>query len=404
MSEEGKKVFYIATAEDLKSGRLTDVYFERTVLVLQAANIHKRVVMEVRATHLPANYEWAIFVGLEEVLQLLEGLPVDVDGLEEGSVFFAGEPVLRISGEYTQFGVYETAILGLLCQASGVATKAARCKKAAGHRTVLSFGARRMHPAIAPAIDRAAYIGGCDGVAVTLSAEKLGIRPSGTMPHALILLVGDTVEALKWFDQAIDPSVPRIALIDTFNDEKFEAIRCAEALGERLVGVRFDTPGSRRGDMVELLREVRWELDIRGYYHVKLFVSGGLDEYEILTLNEVADAYGVGTAISNAPTINFAMDIVEIEGQPIAKRGKMAGAKDIWRCEHCLQSIITLADRPPTGPCSRCGGRLEKATKPLMRNGRIVGDLPSPQVLRERVLTVLPKLTPLKKSEEVTTG
>ena len=167
-------VAHIATMEDIKAGRLTDVYFERTIAVLRAANIRKRVVMEVRATHLPPNYDWAIFAGVEEVLQLLEGIPVDVDGLEEGSVFFAGDPVLRISGEYTQFGVYETAILGMLCQASGVATKAARCKKAAGHRPVLSFGARRMHPAIAPVIDRAAYIGGCDGVAVTLSAEQLG--------------------------------------------------------------------------------------------------------------------------------------------------------------------------------------------------------------------------------------
>jgi len=390
------KVRFIATPEDFKSGRLTDVYFERTMQVLKAAGIRKHVVMEVRTTHLPRNYDWAIFVGVEEVLRLLEGFPVDVDGLEEGSVFFAGEPVLRISGEYTEFGVYETAVLGMLCQASGVATKAARCKKAAGHRLVLSFGARRMHPAIAPMIDRAAYIGGCDGVAVTLSAELLGIQPSGTMPHALILLVGDTVEALKWFDRVIDPSVPRVALIDTFNDEKFEAIRCAEALGERLTAVRFDTPSSRRGDMVELLREVRWELDIRGYKHVKLFVSGGLDEYEILQLNEVADAYGVGTAISNAPTINFAMDIVEIEGKPIAKRGKMAGAKDIWRCENCLHGVVTLAERSPEGDCPQCGSKLVKVTKPLMRNGRIIVDLPSTQELRERVLTLLPQLPPLR--------
>ena len=389
-------MWFIATPEDLKSGRLTDVYFERTVQVLKAAGIKRHVVMEVRATHLPKNYDWGIFVGVEEALQLLEGLPVDVDGLEEGSVFRAGEPVLRVSGEYTQFGVYETALLGILCQASGVATKAARCKKAAGHRLVLSFGARRMHPAIAPMIDRAAYIGGCDGVAVTMSAELLGIRPSGTMPHALILLVGDTVEALKWFDKVIDPSVPRVALIDTFNDEKFEAIRCAEALGERLAAVRFDTPGSRRGDMVELLREVRWELDIRGFKHVKLFVSGGLDEYEILQLNEVADAYGVGTAISNAPTINFAMDIVEIDGKPIAKRGKMSGAKDIWRCESCLHGVVTLADHEPDGQCPRCGGNLFKATKPLMRNGKIVAKIPSPQEIRESVLSVLPKLEPIR--------
>jgi nicotinate phosphoribosyltransferase len=148
--------------------------------------------------------------------------------------------------------------------------------------------------------------------------------------------------------------------------------------------------------MVELLREVRWELDLRGYRHVKLFVSGGVDEWEILQLNEVADAYGVGTSISNAPTINFAMDIVEIEGTPIAKRGKMAGAKDIWRCENCLHGVVTPVDRTPEGKCPRCGGELTKATKPLMRNGRIVCELPSPTQLRQRVLSLLPRLEAIR--------
>ncbi len=383
---------HIATPEEIKAGKVTDVYFERTKAVLEAAGIQKQVVMEVKATHLPKGYRWGIFAGVEDALWLLEGFPVDVDGLEEGSVFRGDEPVLRVKGDYMQLAIYETPLLGMLCQASGVATKAARCKKAAGHRLLLSFGARRMHPAIAPMIDRAAYIGGCDGVAVTKSAELLGIKPSGTMPHALILLVGDTVETLKLFDQVIDPSVPRVALIDTLQDEKFETLRCAESLGERLAGVRFDTPSSRRGDMAELLKEVRWELDIRGYRWVKLFVSGGVDEHEILQLNEFADAYGVGTSISNAPTINFAMDIVEIEGQPFTKRGKASGAKDIWRCERCLHSVVTLAGREPEGNCPKCGGELFKATKPLMRNGQIVCDLPSPQELRERVLATLPRL------------
>lgn len=387
---------HIATPEEIKAGKVTDVYFERTTAVLKAAGIKKQVVMEVKATHLPKGYDWGIFIGVEEVLWLLEGFPIDVDGLEEGSVFRASEPVLRVKGDYGQLAVYETPLLGMLCQASGVATKAARCKKAAGHRLLLSFGARRMHPAIAPMIDRAAYIGGCDGVAVTKSAELLGIKPSGTMPHALILLVGDTVETLKLFDQVVDPSVPRVALIDTLQDEKFETLRCAEALGERLAGVRFDTPSSRRGDMVELLKEVRWELDIRGYKHVKLFVSGGVDEYEILQLNEVADAYGVGTSISNAPTINFAMDIVEIEGKPFTKRGKASGAKDIWRCEQCLHSVVTLAGQEPDGDCPKCSGKLIKVTKPLMRNGQIVCESRSPQELRERVLAILPRLEPIR--------
>lgn len=387
---------YIALPNEIKEGKVTDVYFERTTAVLKAANIQKQVVMEVKTTHLPKGYEWGIFMGVEEVLWMLEGLPIDVDGLEEGSVFRAGESVLRVKGNYTHLAIYETPLLGMLCQASGVATKAARCKKAAGHRTVLSFGARRMHPTIAPMIDRAAYIGGCDGVAVVKSAELLGIKPSGTMPHALVLLVGDTVETLKLFDRVIDPSVPRVALIDTLQDEKFEAIRCAEELGEKLAGVRFDTPSSRRGDMMELLKEVRWELDIRGYKHVKLFASGGVDEYEILHLNEVVDAYGVGTAISNAPTINFAMDIVEIEGQPFAKRGKPSGAKDVWRCEQCLHGVVTLAEHEPDSDCLKCGGSLVKETKPLMRDGKIACELPSPQELRERVLTVLPRLEAIR--------
>ncbi|MCS7225277.1 MAG: nicotinate phosphoribosyltransferase, partial [Armatimonadetes bacterium] len=287
--------------EEVRSGKVTDIYFQRAADILKAHQIHKTVVMEVRATHLPNGYEWGVLVGVEEVLDLLKGQPVDIDGLAEGSVFRAGYPVIRLKGDYTDLAIWETALLGMLCQPSGVATKAARCKKAAGHRTVLSFGARRMHPALAAIVDRAAYIGGCDGVSVILSAQLLGIPPSGTMPHALILIVGDTVEALKLFDRVIDSSVPRVCLIDTFQDEKFEALRCAEAFGEKLFAVRFDTPSSRRGDMFHLLEEVRWELDLRGYHFVRLFVSGGLDEYEILKLNPLADAYGVGTAISNAP-------------------------------------------------------------------------------------------------------
>src|SRR5436190_1151227 len=89
------------------------------------------------------------------------------------------------SATSTSFGVLETALLGLLCQASGVATVAARCKIAAEGRPVFSFGARRMHPAISPMVERSAYIGGCDGVASVKSAEVIGIQPVGTMAHAV---------------------------------------------------------------------------------------------------------------------------------------------------------------------------------------------------------------------------
>ena len=92
-----------------------------------------------------------------------------------------------------------------------------------------------------------AFIGGCDGVAVTKSADLIDADPMGTIPHSLVLMVGDTVEALQAFNEVIDPKVRRVALIDTLQDEKFEAIRVAEALGEDLYAVRLDTPSSRRG-------------------------------------------------------------------------------------------------------------------------------------------------------------
>jgi nicotinate phosphoribosyltransferase len=383
--------FNIASDDDIRSGKVTDVYFVRTVKTLLSAGIRKRVVMEVTASSLPNGYKWAVLAGVDEVVHLLEGKPVNVDCMPEGSIFHASEPVLRVEAEYTDFAIFETPLLGLLCQASGVATKAARCKKAAGDKLVVSFGARRMHPALAPMIDRAAFIGGCDGVAVIKSAELLSIEPSGTMPHALIIIVGDMVEALKLFDEFVEPSVKRIALIDTFGDEKFEALRAAEALGERLYAVRFDTPSSRRGNLLALLKETRWELDLRGYNHVKLFVSGGLDEYEIKRLNEVADAYGVGTSLSNAPVINFAMDIVEVEGEPIAKRGKASGMKDVYQCTECFRNIVVPANRSAPEKC-HCGGSFTKLIQPLIRDGKLIAELPSPAEIRERVLKALPKL------------
>ncbi|UCE17113.1 MAG: hypothetical protein JSV84_09400 [Gemmatimonadota bacterium] len=161
------------------------------------------------------------------------------------------------------------------------------------------------------------------GIAVTKFGELLDEEPAGTMPHALILLLGSTIDAVKAFDRVIDPWIKRVVPIDTFQDEKYEALHVAEAMGTRILGIRLDTPESRRGDMLSLLQEVRWKLDLRGFNKVKLFVSGGIDEFEIFRLNSVADADGVGTGLSNAPVINFSLDIVEIEDKPVAKEGTL---------------------------------------------------------------------------------
>ena len=177
-------MLHIANFDEIKNGEVTDVYFSRTKEILEAEGIDARVKAEFFAKSLPDSWTWGVFAGLEEVSALLKDLDLKVRAMPEGTIFRPGEPVLEIEGRYLEFGKHETAILGLICQASGVATMAARCRKAAGNKGLFSFGARRMHPAIAPMLERNAYIGGCDGVAVEKGARLIDQPPVGTMPHA----------------------------------------------------------------------------------------------------------------------------------------------------------------------------------------------------------------------------
>ncbi len=375
----------IPSPEEISRGETTDVYFVRTMEVLRKLGKEKvRVKAECFVKRFPGAYEHAVLSGRDEMLALLAGRNVDVLAMEEGSLFLLEEPVFSIEGAYGEFCEMETAMLGILCQASGVATKASRIRWLAGDRTVLSFGARRMHPALSTIIDRHAFLGGVDGVSVVRSAAYLGETAQGTMPHALTLVLGDTVEALRGFDEAVAAEIPRICLIDTLQDEKFEALRAAEALGASLAGVRLDTPSSRRGNFRKILREVRWELDLRGFHHVRIIASGGLDEEEIVSLRDVADGFGVGTCISNAPTIDFSLDIVEVEGRPFAKRGKLSGGKQVVRCRTCAHREV-VPERNAGAPC-RCGAPVEPLLLPAMKGGKVIDPVLPLRELRSRVI------------------
>ncbi|SRR6266705_1832872 len=376
--------FHIATAEEIRDGRVTDVYLLRGQEILQQEGENPQVVAEIRAGSLPKDWTWGVFAGLAEALHLLEGRGVEVQALPEGSVFYAEEPVMVLWGRYLDFGALETSLLGLLCQASGIATAAARCRLAAGTRPVYSFGARRMHPAIAPMIERAAYVGGCDGVAVVKSAELIGLDPVGTMAHALILILGEE-RAWTGFDRVIDSRVPRVALVDTFQDEKFGAVAAAQLLGSRLSAVRLDTPANRRGNFAAILREVRWELDERGFAKVKLFISGGIDERRIIELNRYADAYGVGAAISNAPVVDFSLDIVEVGGEARSKRGKLSGRKHLWGCPECGSRGIA-SGTARLGDCPRCGHRVRSLLDAHLVVGKRRRAGPTAREVRDRTL------------------
>ncbi len=379
---------YIASEEDILSGLVTDVYFTRTREILRAKNIKKKVRMEFHVVKLPRNYEWAVFAGLEEALYLLRDRPITVYAMPEGTLFKPGEPLMIIEGYYDDFAVYETPLLGILRHYSSVATKAARLKRLAMNKTLLFFGLRAVHPAIAPMMDRAAYIGGVDAVSGVASWKYLGLKPQGTMPHALILVFRDQVKAWKAFDEVVEPSVPRIMLVDTLYDERVEALMAAELLGDRLYGVRLDTPSSRRGNMRLIVEEVRWTLDIHGYKNVKIVVSGGVDEREIIELRDIVDAFGVGTSIAMPLSVDISADIVEVfengAWKPLTKRGKLPGAKQVYRRRPGLNDVITLLDRP---------GEVPEGYTPLLRkyidNGKLVEELPDINTIRNYVLEQL---------------
>jgi nicotinate phosphoribosyltransferase len=345
----GLPTFNTATDAEILGAEVADSYFHRTMEVLRARGLEDTPV-HVEVTLKTSDPEkWFVVAGLDEVGRLLDKVEVEARAVPEGEILRPYDPVLTLSGPYGAFAEHETAILGFLCQASGVATAAARCRLAAGEKPLISFGARRMHPAITPMIERAAYLGGCNGVAMSLAGERFGIPASGTLPHTLVLIIGSTEETARAFDDVVDESVPRTILIDTFDDEKFGALIAARAIPDSITAVRLDTPGNRRGDFRDLMQEVRWELDRNGFQHVRIFASGGIDVEYIKYLNPVCDAYGVGGYIAAAPMIDYSLDIVEVAGEDRSKRGKRGGRKLFVELDDGSRQVLPANATPPEG-------------------------------------------------------
>ena len=356
--------FDIVDATAVREGRATDAYFERTEAALAHADRNPRVVAEVTADQFPDG-DFELFAGLENAVALLEGRDVDVDAIPEGRLFDGG-PVMRIEGPYLSFARFETSLLGFLSHASGIATAALDCRVTAPDAQILSFGARHVHPAMTATVERSALTAGFDGFSHIAAGDLLGREASGTMPHALAICFGRGEQEAAWtaFDEGVDEMVPRIALCDTYSDEVDEVLRVVETLGDRLDGIRLDTTGSRRGDFRHIIREVQWELDARGHESVDIYVSGGLDPDDLRALRDVVDGFGVGGYVSNADPIDFALDIVEVDGKPAAKRGKLSGAKAVYRTADGAHAV-GLADR--SGPEAA-----ESLMRPLLRGGELV--------------------------------
>ena len=319
------------------TGYTADNELHRALTILRNEGINPEVVVEFTAER------DGIFCGISEVKTLLDRvLPEtgrEVWALDEGVSVNGGEVALRIKAPYASFGLFETAILGTLASCTGWASAAAECVTAADAIPVIGYGARHVHPEVVGVMDYSAVIGGCVSSSSVVGQQLHGLTPSGTMPHSLVLLMGDTVRSIMAFDKHMPPEVPRVALVDTFKDETEEALNVAKALRERLRGIRLDTPRERGGVTPDLVHEIRARLDQGGYSHVDIFVSGGITPDRIREFVDVSapvSVFAVGYYIAAASPISFTADIKEIETRAVAKRGRIPGVSTNPRLSQVL--------------------------------------------------------------------
>jgi len=313
-------------SEDVLSGETADIYFARTIEILKKEGVNPVAAMEV----FPRSA--GILCGIKEVQSLLSkalsNVKSEVWSLQEGDPMDKKEVALRVTAPYQSYGLYETAICGTLAHCSGWATASRECVEAAGELPVVSFGARHVHPSVAGVMDYSAVVGGCQGCSSSIGAKLSGVEPSGTIPHALILVMGDTAKATIAFDRHMPTDISRVSLVDTFIDEAEESVWVAEALGKSLDSIRLDTPAELGGVTVELVKRVRQRLDNASFERVRIFASGGFTPARIrqfIKEGAPVDGFGIGSYISDASPIDFTADLHQIGGKPIAKRGRTPG-------------------------------------------------------------------------------
>lgn len=335
---------------------------------------------------LPPSRRYLVAAGLEEALDYLEGLRFteddiaylrgtgrfsedllgylrdlrfrgDVRAVPEGRVVFAEEPLLEVTAPIIEAQIIETYLMNIIHLHTVLATKAARCVDAARGRAVVDFGLRRAHGLEAGmAAARASYIAGCAATSNVAAGRRWGIPLSGTMAHSFVTAFPSELDAFRAYARAYpDATTLLIDTYDTLQGARHALIVADELAreGHRLRAVRIDS-----GDVLQVSREVRAILDAGGHPEVQIFVSGGLDEYQIAALLDAGapiDGFGVGTrmdASEDAPTLEAAYKLVEYGGRPAFKlspgKATLAGRKQVWRRtgpdERFAGDVIAAAD------------------------------------------------------------
>jgi nicotinate phosphoribosyltransferase len=407
------------------SALLTDLYQLTMLLAYRRHAMNETAVFEFFVRKLPPQRNFLVAAGLEQVLEFLEdlrftqqeldwlrdqpGFPPDfleelrglrftgdVHAMPEGSIFFAEEPILRVTAPIAQAQLVESRIINLLHFQTMVASKAVRCHLAAPDKLLVDFGLRRAHGAEAGLLAaRAAYVAGFAGTATVLAGQRFGIPLYGTMAHSFIQAHGDETDAFEHFARAHPQNV--VLLIDTYDTEA--AAEKVVALARRLkpegIGIRAVRLDS--GDLGAHARKVRSILNAGGFPEIRIFVSGGLNEVmlrDLLAAGAPIDGFGVGTSLvtsEDAPALDCVYKLQEYAGEPRRKRseGKATwpGRKQVYRS---YDGAGRLEGDTIALETEVCAG--EPLLHPVMEQGRrIAGKRPLDES-RERTLAELDRL------------
>jgi nicotinate phosphoribosyltransferase len=282
-----------------------------------------------------------------------------VRAVPEGTIVFGDEPILEVDAPIGEAQLAESFLLNQTTLQTMLATKAARCRHAAAGRSVIDFALRRCQGIDAAVkLARVARIVGLDGTSNVAAADRYGLPASGTMAHSYVQAHADEVEAFRAFATAFGDKT--VLLVDTYDTPQGieGAIQVAgemRARGTELWGIRLDS-----GDLAELARLARRRLDEAGFPGMRIFASGGLDEYaidELVNSGAPIDGFGVGTALgvsADAPSLDSAYKLVCYDGRPVRKtsEGKRTwpSAKQVWRAIDWSEDVLSLADEaPPSG-------------------------------------------------------
>ena len=324
--------------EKMRAGYYSDKYFTRAREILLADGSRPRVTMQVFGK------STAFLGGIDEAIAILklcaiEWSELEVRALYDGDPIAPWETVLLIDGPYDAIAHLETLYLGVLSRRTRVGTNTRRVVEAARPKEVMFFPARHDHWLVQTGDGYAAHIAGAIGVSTDAQASWWGSEGVGTVPHALIAAYGgDSVRATRKFADHIDPSVRLVTLVDFENDCVRTALQVADALGDRLYGVRIDTsemlvdrsviPQMGRfrpsGVCPQLVWNVRQALDTHGFQKVRIIVSGGFTAEKIQDFERQqvpVDAYGVGSSLFQG-RFDFTADVVRRDGKPCAKVGR----------------------------------------------------------------------------------